>query len=339
MTPATLVAQGPDDRDRWNAFVGGHADGHFFQSWEWGELQEGLGATPVRLAAVADGALVGAMQLLLFDTGARVFSFVPRGPVVDADAEGLASLLVEAAVEISLAAGANLVRFEPQWEYRQDRAERFTRRGFAVARQHIMPPRTLLVDLRPAPDAVWAALRSNTRNRIRLAEKRGVAVRAAGADDLPAFARLFEETNARHARRLGKVDQVWLAARHFGERDAMRLFMASANGHDLAGIVVFPFGRTATYLWGASSGAEEARHLNPNQLLHWVAMRWARERGCEVYDLYGVPDFDEATLEAQYGARTDGWWNLYRFKRGFGGRVHRHLGTFDFVPGRVGGER
>lgn len=333
MSEPALVALGPEDRDRWNAFVREHPDGHFFQSWEWGELQVALGAAPMRIAAVEGGRLVGAMQLLLFDTGTRVFSFVPRGPVADAD-EGLAVRFLDAAVELSLAAGANLVRFEPQWEFRQDRAERFTERGFAVARQHIMPLRTLLVDLTPPLEALWASFRSNTRNRVRLAEKRGVTVRVAGPDEVPIFARLFEETNQRHARRLGRVDQVFLAAKHFGERDAMRLFLARGDGEDLAGIVVFPFGKTATYLWGASSAHEDARKLNPNQLLHWVAMQWARERGCEVYDLYGIPDFDEATLEAQYATRSDGWWNLYRFKRGFGGRVHRHMGTYDFVPRR-----
>jgi lipid II:glycine glycyltransferase (peptidoglycan interpeptide bridge formation enzyme) len=288
----------------------------------------------VRIAALSGDRVVGAMLLLLFDTGSRVFSFVPRGPVVDPADPALAARFVEVAIDLSVSAGANLVRFEPQWEYAPDRAELFTGRGFAIARQHIMPLRTLIVDLRPPPDAVWASFRSNTRNRIRLAEKRGVSVRVAAPDEVPVFARLFEETNARHARRLGRVEQVFLAAKHFGARDAMRVYLASADGIDLAGIVVFPFGRTATYLWGASSAAEDARKLNPNQLLHWVAMQWARERGCEHYDLYGIPDFDEETLEAQYATRSDGWWNLYRFKRGFGGRVHRHLGTYDFVPRR-----
>ena len=36
-------------------------------------------------------------------------------------------------------------------------------------------------------------------------------------------------------------------------------------------------------------------------------------------------------LEAEYGTQTGGMWSLYRFKRGFGGRVVRHLGTFDHV--------
>ena len=95
--------------------------------------------------------------------------------------------------------------------------------------------------------------------------------------------------------------------------------------------IVFVFGRTATYLWGASSDADEARKLNPNQLLHWTAMQWAKSRGCETYDTFGIPDHDVDVLEAEYGRQTGGMWSLYRFKRGFGGTVVRQLGTFDHV--------
>jgi lipid II:glycine glycyltransferase (peptidoglycan interpeptide bridge formation enzyme) len=69
----------------------------------------------------------------------------------------------------------------------------------------------------------------------------------------------------------------------------------------------------------------------PNHALQWAAIRWARERGCTVYDLWGVPDFDEAALEAGFQARQDGLWGVYGFKRGFGGRVARTVGAWDKV--------
>ena len=69
MSEPALVAFGPEDRERWNAFVADHQDGHFFQSWEWGELQVALGASPMRIAAVEGDRMVGAMQVLLFEAG------------------------------------------------------------------------------------------------------------------------------------------------------------------------------------------------------------------------------------------------------------------------------
>jgi peptidoglycan pentaglycine glycine transferase (the first glycine) len=37
------------------------------------------------------------------------------------------------------------------------------------------------------------------------------------------------------------------------------------------------------------------------------------------------------TLEARCVERHDGLWGVYRFKRGFGGRVARFAGAFDRV--------
>ena len=60
-------------------------------------------------------------------------------------------------------------------------------------------------------------------------------------------------------------------------------------------------------------------------------MRWARARNCTLYDLWGVPDADERTLEAQFTERSDGLWGVYRFKRGFGGELRRAQGPWDRV--------
>jgi Uncharacterized protein involved in methicillin resistance len=86
-------------------------------------------------------------------------------------------------------------------------------------------------------------------------------------------------------------------------------------------VPVFARGRRAWYVYGASNDQE--RNRMPTYLLQWEAMRWARARGAEEYDLWGVPDADEETLEAHFTERSDGLWGVYRFKRGFGGQVKR----------------
>lgn len=317
------------DADRWDDFVRSHAVGHVFQSWTWGEMQRGLGATPRRVAVVdASGTLQACVQLLVFEGTTRRFAVVPRGPVADPDDGALAEVILEAAIADATIAGATLLRVEPEWSWTPERVDRLGRCGFASVRQFIMPRRTIVVDLRPDLEAIWNAFRSNTRNRVRLAAKLGVIVREGGLADLPLFERWFEELTVRHQLRRAAPEAFTLALRSFGSR-AMRLYLASHEGVDISGIIVFAWGRTAIYLWGASSDSEAARRLNPNQLLHWTAMQWARDQGCVSYDLFGIPDHDEAVLEAEYGRQTGGMWGLYRFKRGFGGRVHRHLGTYD----------
>ena len=85
--------------------------------------------------------------------------------------------------------------------------------------------------------------------------------------------------------------------------------------------MVFAHGDRAWYFYGASS--DEHRNLMPTYLVQWEAMRWARHQGCREYDLWGIPDADAQTLEAQFTERADGLWGVYRFKRGFGGELRR----------------
>jgi lipid II:glycine glycyltransferase (peptidoglycan interpeptide bridge formation enzyme) len=91
--------------------------------------------------------------------------------------------------------------------------------------------------------------------------------------------------------------------------------------------MVFARGNRSWYFYGASTEQERARM--PTYLLQWQAIRWARGRGCREYDLWGVPDADLPQLEAQFSSRSDGLWGVYRFKRGFGGRLMRTPGGWD----------
>lgn len=69
----------------------------------------------------------------------------------------------------------------------------------------------------------------------------------------------------------------------------------------------------------------------PNYAVQWAAIQWAKEQGCSEYDLWGVPDYPEEELEANFMERYDGLWGVYRFKRGFGGQLKRTVGTADRV--------
>lgn len=69
----------------------------------------------------------------------------------------------------------------------------------------------------------------------------------------------------------------------------------------------------------------------PTYLLQWEAIRWAKNKGCKIYDLWGIPDHPETVLEDSFLDRSDGLWGVYRFKRGFGGEIQRTIGAYDRV--------
>jgi peptidoglycan pentaglycine glycine transferase (the first glycine) len=97
--------------------------------------------------------------------------------------------------------------------------------------------------------------------------------------------------------------------------------IAQINGEAVASIFVFYFARRAYYVYGMSRDAH--REKMPTYLLQWEAMRRAKAKGCSVYDLWGAPDVFNV---------SDSLWGVYRFKEGFGGKVIRTLGAWDFAP-------
>jgi lipid II:glycine glycyltransferase (peptidoglycan interpeptide bridge formation enzyme) len=58
-------------------------------------------------------------------------------------------------------------------------------------------------------------------------------------------------------------------------------------------------------------------------LLQWETMRWARDLGCTVYDMWGAPDDPEDTADPLAG--------VYNYKQQFGGRHVRWVGPYDSV--------
>ena len=73
----------------------------------------------------------------------------------------------------------------------------------------------------------------------------------------------------------------------------------------------------------------------PTYAVQWAAMQWAKEQGCTYYDLWGVPDYPQAELEARFETQQEGLWGVYRFKRGFGGDLRRAVGSADRVYNKM----
>jgi lipid II:glycine glycyltransferase (peptidoglycan interpeptide bridge formation enzyme) len=170
-------------------------------------------------------------------------------------------------------------------------------------------------------------MKQKTRYNIRLGQRKGVVVRR--SSDLDVFNRLMEATGERDAFGVHSPEYYRRAHELFHPHEMCELLVAEAEGQALAALMVFARGRRAWYFYGASN--DEERNRMPTYLLQWEAIRWARVQGCTDYDLWGVPDTDEETLEAQFTRRSDGLWGVYRFKRGFGGQLRRAPDPLDRV--------
>jgi peptidoglycan pentaglycine glycine transferase (the first glycine) len=193
----------------------------------------------------------------------------------------------------------------------------------------VQPRRTIWVNLDVDEDVdILAAMKQKTRYNIGLSKRKGVVVRVGSVADAGLFFSMMQTTAERDTFAVHALAYYRDFFQLFtqGEHAPARLLIAEYEHQPLASLVVTALGERAVYLYGASTN--EHRELMPTYLLQWEAMLWARGRGCKTYDMWGVPDEDEAVLEANFEKRSDGLWGVYRFKRGFGGQVVRHIGAW-----------
>jgi peptidoglycan pentaglycine glycine transferase (the first glycine) len=323
------------NRSQWDSALAALPLAHVLQCWDWGDFKSRWGWQPTRLLFEREGRPTAAAQILrrrLPHTPLSV-SYVSKGPVLDyGDAPLLASVLstleeharrwrsifLKIDPDVCLSAGPNDAPLRAEADAV---IQMLAARGWRPSAEQIQFKNTVLIDLTADEAGLLAAMKPKTRYNIGLASRRGVRVRAGGEPDLPAFYDLYRET----ARRDGFLIRppayyldVWTQALLNGWA---RLLLAEVEREVVAGLMLFLFGRTAWYMYGASS--DRQRHLMPNALLQWEAIRVARQLGCARYDMWGAPDrFDE----------RDSMWGVYRFKTGFGGETVRGLGAFDYPP-------
>ena len=307
-------------------------DGHLLQSWGWGEFKSGFGWEAERIAVRDDatGELKGTAQVLMRRLPLGSMAYVPKGPVADPKDRETWVRLLRVLRDEGQARRVTFLKVEPDWEGEHPLAQLFEEEGFRVSGQTIQPPTTIVVNLEGDEHEILRRMKPKTRYNIGLAERKGVIIREGKLEDVALFYKLMVETKERDAFGIHEEEYYRGAWQFFAPDDCVRLFLAYHADEPLAGLMAFAFGSRAYYLYGASS--DRHRNLMPNHLLQWRAMLWARQRGCTSYDLWGIPDEageDEEDMEEVLS--RGGLWGVYRFKRGFGGRVVRHSPSYDYV--------
>ncbi|MCC6260383.1 MAG: peptidoglycan bridge formation glycyltransferase FemA/FemB family protein [Anaerolineales bacterium] len=304
----------------WNQFIERHPNAHLLQMGFWGELKKDFGWKTVRLISNAE---VGAQILFRRLPLGLTLGYLPK-PV---NSEQLALGADEFWSEVDAVCKqqrAILLKIEPDaWSGET----RFSSSALRISPHNIQPPRTIVVSIKEDEDAMLARMKSKCRYNVRLAEKKGIKIRA--WDDISAFHEMLTITGGRDSFGVHSEEYYQRAYELFHPAGICELLVAEFEGKPLAAVMVFAHGKRAWYVYGASNDQE--RNRMPTYLLQWEALRWAKARGCEEYDLWGVPDANEDQLEAQFEARHDGLWGVYRFKRGFGGEVKRAAQAVDRV--------
>jgi len=340
----------------WDEMIAGLPHPHLLQTWEWANVKEKYGwrALPMVWYSAAEVIPVAAAMILErtisgigFSARLRVL-YVPKGPNLDWDNSALRQRVLGDLQVFAKRRGAIFIKLDPDVELGvgipgtidskeakngQIVRSELEQNGWLFSQDQIQFRNTVLIDLTPKDDEMLARMKQKTRYNIRLAEKKGVSVRAAETADLALLYRMYAETSVRDRFLIRGEDYyqtVWKIFRTGSKATPSAVepysepLIAEVDEEPVAALSLFYFAGHAYYLYGMSRDAH--REKMPNYLLQWGAIRRARELGCKDYNLWGAPnEFDE----------DDNLWGVFRFKEGLGGTVSRTIGAWDFTPNLV----
>ena len=280
------------------------------QSAEWGEFRK---LTGIKVAREGD------IQVTIHKIPYTPWNigYTPKGPM-PTEAQ------VETLKKIARENNCIFIKCEPKVEVAQlhsDSVAKLREWGFVEGRS-LFTKYNFVLDVTASEDELLASFKQKTRYNIKVAEKRGVVVEI--DDSETAFERylsLTEETTKRqgfyaHGREYHK--KMWSVLH---KADIAHLLVAKFEGQMITTWVLFKFGDTLYYPYGAST--REHREVMANNLVMWEAIKLAKKWGCKYLDMWGAlgPDADP----------KDPWYGFHTFKSGYGARHVEYIGTWDYV--------
>ena len=163
--------------------------------------------------------------------------------------------------------------------------------------EHGVTAVTHVLELGTGYEALERSFSSATRRNLRKAQREGLEVRVADAED--DLVRVFYDLQARTRRRLGVPAQprrffraLW---QHGLDRGLGHALLVLHRGRPIAAGVFLACGGNVVYKYGASD--ERWWNLRPNNVLLAEAIRRACEQGGDVFD-FGRSDLDDSGLRA-----------------------------------------
>ncbi len=319
------------DRERFDNFIAACEYRSFLQTWGWGDLKATTGWTPHRIAIQSeDGQILAAAQILERSLPGvhRSLFYCPRGPMFDLTHPELFQTLMAEIGEFARTRGAMALKIDPAIRLANDAYMSMLRtHGFSLvpvredAFGGTQPKYVMALDISEDEEAILARFKSKWRYNIRLAERKEVTVQTDCArEDIDAFYDVLVETCQRDGFKVRSRAYFYDMYDLLIATGGGGLFLTRFGDEVIGGAIALTCGDTAWYVYGASSNRQ--RNRMPNHLMQWEMMKWAKARGCTVYDMRGVAKQDNVDSPLQ---------GLNRFKEGFDAQYIEYIGEWDLI--------
>jgi len=194
----------------------------------------------------------------------------------------------------------------------------FINRKEKVGYENIQCRENYILLLNKSEDEIFASFMSKHRYNIRLSDRKGVVCKFCGKEKLDEFYSLMKETAQRDGFTIRKKDYFERILSEFGK--AAGLCLCYLDDKLLSGALYILYGERLSYVYGCSSN--EYRNYMPCYKMHSELIKYAIKNNAKIYDFGGIPYFYDEN-HRNYG--------VYRFKKGFNGKVITYAGEFDYI--------
>ncbi len=313
---------GPDDAGQFDKLIQSSPEPDFAQTAVWAKLKS-VSWRPVHYSYDQGGGPVIAVTVWLRKPPLLPWSlgYAPRGPVllVDDAAQYLPHFLEQLREEMRRQ-GVFALKIDPAWTSKQ-RAKTLEEIGFErVVSDHpfggTQPRLTFRLDISADEEELLATMPKKTRYSIRYPEKNGVDFRLGTKEDIPLLMEALRDTSRR--KKFLERGPEYYERLLDSMGDQASLMLALHEGQVVAAGVTVVTGKIGWAVYGGM--VREFANLRGYYGLNWRRMLWAKSRGAEVFDFFGVPvDYSEES--PLHG--------LYQFKKSFGGELIEFVGEYE----------
>lgn len=297
------------ETEKFDRFVQEHDSGSFLQSPSWGNWMTTNKKTPHNFAVV-DGDENILLAAQVFETPIPklrgTYLYIPYGPLIANSAGvGITKFFFE---EIKKNFPKSLfTRVEPKEDIQIN----------GKITKHIQPGKTLILDLTQSESELLSQMHHKTRYNIKVAGKHEVEIKISSSKEALG---LIDQTSRRQGYKNHPLSYYQELVKFFTDNTntlKIQVYAAEYKNKILASAIMVDYGATRTYLFGGTS--EEDRNVMAPYLMHWQAIKDAKNAGLKHYDFWGIE-----TASGQ----TPGF---VRFKLGWGGKQVQYPTPIDLV--------
>lgn len=316
------------EKELWNKILSESSNSCFINTLDWLEFQE-TNSRKVEKYFIQDntGKTIGLFAIEVFKRKLVKYANLPYTPVLVDDLEDI--LVQQIYTELRFFAKKycsanriNTFRIDPNIDVKYSSMLLATdwRKSLGLGQ----PKNPFVWNISGDVENLLMQLKKETRYYVKKPEKEGVIVkRVEGVDQIDDFIILMHETEQRNSfvnHPAEYYKRQWELIGPNSDAKICDIFIAYYNSNPVAGALINYFNKTANYSHGASASDKALSKLAAPYFLHWEIVKFAKTRGIEKYNFWGVVPKELVDHP---------WRGLSDFKMKFPGEMSSLVGPYE----------